>query len=478
MRKTMKNKEKALINVSKKTFIQVTLLLLILMTGAIVLTYVVPRGQFGVFEDGTVNYLDYKMLDGGSGINIIKGIFAPFLVFASGDGLTLIMLCLFLLVISASFQVMNDAGGINALIGYVSEKFKERKYLLVITVSFVFMCFGAFLGLFEEMLTMLPIVTALCVLVGFDSFTGFLISIIACGFGFASAITNPFTVILASEIIKTNPMENIWYRFVIFAVMFLLLIGFVFLYIRKIKKDPTASLTYAHDLKIKENVSSAETSSPVDTKKTRIVYTVFLLLSLVIIIVASSLPFLRSYTVVILLAYFLIFGIAAGLICTGNVKGVFKSFLKGLTGALPTLVFIALASSVKFIFEEGGIMPTVVHAINEFSDGKNIFVVALVIYTVVLVLEFFISSSTAKAILVMGIFSVASVGLTKQMSVLLYTFADGYTNVLFPTSPVLLISLSMIELDYFKWVKKSWPLFLINLALVIGFIILGIIIGY
>ena len=59
-----------------------------------------------------------------------------------------------------------------------------------------------------------------------------------------------------------------------------------------------------------------------------------------------------------------------------------------------------------------------------------------------------------------------------------YTFADGYTNVLFPTSPVLLISLSMIGVDYFKWVKKSVPLFVVNLALVIGLIALGIVLGY
>ena len=475
----MNNKEKALINVSKKTFIQVTVLLLILMIGAIILTYVVPRGQFGVFDDGTVNYLDYKELDGKPGISIVKGIFAPFLVFASGDGITLIMLCLFLLVISGAFQVMNDAGGVNALIGYVSDKFKSRKYLLITALAFVFMCFGAFLGLFEEMLTMLPIVTALCVMIGFDSFTGFLISIIACGFGFASSVTNPFTVILASQIIKTNPMENIWFRLVIFAVMFLLLLGFIFLYIRKIKKDPQSSLTYAHDLKLKESAENSESENKTaNTKKVRLVYTVFLLVSLVLIIVASSVSGLRGYTVVILLAYFLIFGIIAGIICTQKKKEVFKSFLKGLLGALPTLVFIALASSVKYIFDEGSIMPTIIHKINEFSAGKNVFVVALVIYAVVLVLEFFISSSTAKAVLVMGILSVASVGLTKNMSVLLYTFADGYTNVLFPTSPVLLISLSMIELDYFKWVKKSRPLFLINLGLVILFIILGIVIGY
>ena len=123
-------------------------------------------------------------------------------------------------------------------------------------------------------------------------------------------------------------------------------------------------------------------------------------------------------------------------------------------------------------------MPTIANQINLLAKGKNIFLIALIVYAVVLVLEFFISSSTAKAILVMGLLSTVSLGLTDQMSVLLYTFADGYTNVLFPTSPVLLISLSMIEMEYFKWVKKSIPLFALNLLLVILFIILGVVIGY
>ena len=159
-------------------------------------------------------------------------------------------------------------------------------------------------------------------------------------------------------------------------------------------------------------------------------------------------------------------------------RSVFGSFLKGVVGALPTIVFIAIASSVKYIFDEGAIMPTIVHQINELVTGRDLFVIALVLYAIVLVLEFFISSSTAKAILVMGMLAVVNVGLSKQMLVLIYTFADGYTNVLFPTSPVLLIGLSMIEVDYFKWVKKSAPLFAVNLALVILFIILGIVIKY
>jgi uncharacterized ion transporter superfamily protein YfcC len=78
----------------------------------------------------------------------------------------------------------------------------------------------------------------------------------------------------------------------------------------------------------------------------------------------------------------------------------------------------------------------------------------------------------------MGMLAVVNVGLSKQMLVLIYTFADGYTNVLFPTSPVLLISLSMIKVDYFKWVKKSLPLFLATLVLVILFMFIGIVTGY
>ncbi|MBR5340029.1 MAG: hypothetical protein IK150_08085, partial [Lachnospiraceae bacterium] len=62
--------------------------------------------------------------------------------------------------------------------------------------------------------------------------------------------------------------------------------------------------------------------------------------------------------------------------------------------------------------------------------------------------------------------------------VLIYTFADGYTNLLFPTSPVLLIGLSMIGFSYFKWLKKSWPLFVITYVLVIGFLLLGVAIHY
>ena len=154
-------KKKSLINISKKTFIQVTALLLCLLALSIALTYIIPSGSFGVKADGSPDYSVYTADGSSGGIAIWKGALAPALVFASGDGLTLVMLSLFLLVISAAFQVMNDAGGISAIVRAASLRFSGRRRLMISAVSLVFMCFGAFLGLFEEMLTMLPIVAML-----------------------------------------------------------------------------------------------------------------------------------------------------------------------------------------------------------------------------------------------------------------------------------------------------------------------------
>ena len=473
-----KEKKKTLINISGKTFIQVTGLLLGLLILSIILTYIVPKGHFGLLPSGETNYLDYIPSDQAGGISVIRGLLAPLLVFASGDGLTLIMLSVFLFVISASFQVMNDVGGIRALVGAVSQRFMDRRNVLIVLISFAFYCFGAFLGLFEEMLTMLPIITALCVMVGFDSFTGFLCCIIACGFGFAGAITNPFTVLLASEIIGANPMVHIWFRILIFVVMFGLLMAFIFMYTRKIARDPSASLTIEHDRKLRNASETTERPSVAAEKKVKVVYSVFLIVSLALIVIASVSSALRGYAVVILAAYFLIFGPVAGIIASGNFGKTMKSFGNGILGTLPTIVFIAFAASVKFVLEEGEILPTIVHQINVLIEGHSPIIVALAIYLIVLLLEFFISSSTAKAILVMGLLAMVSTGLSKQMLVLLYTFGDGYTNVIFPTSPVLLISLSMIGVDYFRWVRKSLPLFAVNFILVVGFIALGLVLGY
>ncbi len=477
--KTSDGKNK-LVNISRRSFISVLILLFALMVVSVVLTYVIPKGAYGtavVDGEEIVDYQSYEPLEDASGIPVWKGMLAPFLLLGGGDGINIIMLSVFLLVIVGTFQEMNDNNGIKVTVDRVISKFSGRRFLLLSIVTLVFMLFGAMLGLFEEMLTLLPVIVILSVSLGYDSFTGFLISIVACGFGFSSAITNPFTVLFASQLIGVNPMTNVWYRIIIFIVMYGLIELTVYLYTKKIKKDPKSSYTYESDLRLKGNVFKEDKVE--GEKRIFLSYMIFFAVVLAVLIAFSAIDAIRGYTVVALIAVFIIGGTLASLVASGfDFKSTFKSFLKGALSVIPTVLFILMASSVKYILVEGRVLPTITNAINGLVENRNPYSLALILFLIVLVLEFFISSSTAKAIFVMSILGVLTLDLTKEMQVLIYTFADGYTNLLFPTSPVLLIGLSMIEFSYFKWLKKSWLLFAVTFTLVILFLILGIFIGF
>ena len=472
--------ENKIINMSKKTYITVVIMLGVLILGSILLTYLVPSGHFEqiIGPDGTItyNYSNYIQDADGSGINIFKGIFSPILVLGSGDGITLIMLSIFLLIVTGTFQVMNDVNGMKVLVQSLINKFSNNKKLLIAVMTLVFMMFGSFFGLFEETLALYPLIIIVTVGIGYDSFTGFLICIVGSAFGFASAITNPFTVIMASEIMGISPMNHILYRIIIFIFMYGLLLLFIFLHIRKITKNPEASPTYENDkIKKEQHTTYEEIPNSSLIGKT---YLVFLIIALAIVITVTSISFLRDYIVVFLMVFFLIGGPIAGYICTKDFKKVMKSFLDGLISAVPTILLILMAASVKFILEESSVLPTIANNISDVVAGKDTFLLAIMIYVIILILEFFISSSTAKAIFVMGILSCVSIDLSKEMIVLVYLFGDGFTNVLYPTSPVLLIALSMIGMNYLSWLKNSKWLFIANVVLVLLFILIGIHIGY
>lgn len=465
-----------LININKKTFISVFVLLFLLIVFSMVLTYVLPKGEYEIIN-GEVDYKTYIKLEDSKGINIFKGLFSPFINLTTSDGIVIIILCLFLMIIGGTFQIMNDCGGIKVFVNKIIGRFKEHKFLLLSLISLIFMLFGSLLGLFEEMLTLLPIIVILAVSLGYDSFTGFLISIVACGFGFASAITNPFTVLFASNLVGVNVLYKFWYRLIIFAVMYGLLVLYVYTYTRKIKKNPKKSVTYDRDINLQNKIY--EEDKVENEKKIFVCYSIFFAIVLSTVILFSSLKALRDYTTVALAVIFLFGGLVCGFIATNHdIKKTFKSFLSGVVSTLPSLIFILMAASIKYILIEGKILPTITYQINNLVGNENPFVVALIILAIVLVLEFFISSSTAKAIFVMSILGVLSVGLSKEMMVLVYVFGDGYTNIIFPTSPVLLIGLSMIDVSYFKWIKKSWLLFLITMGLVVAFIFIAIAVGY
>ena len=57
-------------------------------------------------------------------------------------------------------------------------------------------------------------------------------------------------------------------------------------------------------------------------------------------------------------------------------------------------------------------------------------------------------------------------------------FGDGFSNVFYPTNPVLLIGLGLADMSYTKWAKWSGKFQILNLILTRGLLLFGLAIGY
>ena len=189
---------------------------------------------------------------------------------------------------------------------------------------------------------------------------------------------------------------------------------------------------------------------------------------------------ISGFAIPILAASFLISGIVAGKLVCGKIRQVLRYYRQGAVAMLPAVAMIALASSVKLVMVESNILHTVMHTVLNLLSGKGKFVTILLIYALILFLQLFIGSASAKIFLVMPIVLpiTNALGISPTLVILTYCMADGFTDVILPTNPVLLIGLSMANVSYWKWLKWTWKLQLLLFAVSVVVLMLGVGIGY
>ena len=472
-------KEKAFSSISTKSFLMVVALLSAILIACGFLTLIVPQGTFSRDAEGMIIAGSYVQGET-KGIAVWRVITAPFRVFASEDALTIIMISIFLLVMSGVFNLLEKTDGVTVFIGKTVRKFSSKKRLVICIAVLVFMLFGSFFGMFEELVTLLPLVIVFMLSMGFDTLTGLGVCMMAACFGFSAAITNPFSVGIVASLANIHVMDGAWLRFIFFAIVFISICTFLFLHIKKITKDPTKSLTYAIDQKKLETLDFSVKEETAREKKIFKVYAIFFGVQLVMLILIAAIRAISSFAVPLLAASFLIGGIVSGLCVCEKKSDTFKHMGKGALAMLPAVVMIALASSVKLVMSESGILDTVMNGVITSLTGKSKFLCVILIYLLILFLQIFIGSSSAKIMLIMPIMLPVcnALGISTTIVMLTYCMADGFTDVILPTNPVLLIGLSMANVSYGKWVKWTWLFQLIMFVITVLILLFAVAVGY
>lgn len=443
------------------------------------LSYFVPQGAFE--RDTAGNIIPNTYTKGEiDGISFWRVLTAPFRVFASSDAITIIMISIFLLVMSGIFNIMEKTGGIRTFILSIMNRLRDKGGPVVCITVLIFMLFGSLFGMFEELVTLLPLIVVFMLSMKMDTMVGLGSCLLAACFGFSTAITNPFSVGTASQYAGIHTSSGAWLRIIFFVIVYFVLCAFLMLYLKKIERNPECSPTYLSDQKRRENLIDEIGTAPENQQKIFRVYSTFFAIQGVLLIAIACIREISDFAIPILAASFLISGLVSGFLVSKSFKRVIACFLKGAAAMLPAVLMIAIASSVKLVMDESGIIDTVMYLVLSLLIGKSKFITILLIYALILFLQLFIGSASAKIFLVMPIVLpiTNTLGISPSLVILTYCMADGFTDVILPTNPVLLIGLSMANVSYFKWLKWTWKLQLLLFFISILVLLFGVLIGY
>lgn len=465
------NTEKKGLNISTKSFITAIVVIFVLMILTYILTFLIPGGAYARVPDVSGNMV-IDMSQGftavAGGIPFWKWILSPFLVLGAEGNVSLIAVIVFLLVLGGVFNSLEKCSLMKYMLDRITNKFGKKRYTLMAVITLFFMAMGSFIGSFEECIPLVPIVVALAITLGWDALTGLGMSLLAVGCGFAAGICNPFTIGIAQELAGLPMFSGIWLRGISFILIYLLLLTFLRHHAKKIEQ-PLGLNSNNSDFMIQKHMDRGMIS-----------FVIIIAIGIVIVLSSVFITFLQDFTMIIIAIMFLIAGIISTLLCKMTVVNLGKSFFYGLTSVLPAVLMILMANSIKYTLVEANILDTILHGAVGVTESLPTWCVILFIYLIVLILNFFIPSGSAKAFLLIPlIVPVAQIfGIPAQLCILAFAFGDGFSNVFYPTNPVLLIGLGLANVSYGKWVKWSWKFQALNLVLTCAILLFGLAIGY
>ena len=391
--------------------------------------------------------------------------------------------------------------------------------IVIILIMLLFSLFGSVFGMSEETIAFALIIIPLAVSMGYDSIVGLCMVYVAAHIGFSGAMLNPFTIGIAQGIAEIPLFTGIGYRAVCWAILTVVGIIFVLWYANKVKKNPQSSIMYEDDAYWRKSAEVKE--EELERYTPRKAWFVFAFLTVVLIVFSvlypmttlkignneTTLPLLPIGTAVFVLlsiitlrktvhyfvltllfatvyflvvgvlgyewyimeiaSLFLVLGIASGLAVDKSASDIAKLFLEGMGDILSAAVIVGLAGGIVIVLQDGGIIDTILYGLSKSMSNMGKIASAEIMYGIQTLINIVIPSGSAKAAITMPIMAPFSdlIGISRQSTVVAFQFGDGFTNMITPTSGVLMAALGVARIPWEKWVRFIWKFILVLIVL-------------
>jgi uncharacterized ion transporter superfamily protein YfcC len=479
--------------ITVRSFVSSVVILGTLMLAAGLLTLVVPAGSFDRITDAAGRQVvvpgTYHMVES-TGYSPWRWLTAPLEVLASEDAATALVIIAFIIIVGGSFAILREAGALRESIRILSERFRNRRLTLLAVLCLFFMLIGSFMGIFEEVIPLVPLAIALSLSLGWDVFAGLGMSILAVGFGFSAAVANPFSIGTAQRLAGLPVLSGSGFRLLVFGVVYAFYLGFMIRYVKKLERTTLKEIkgtSLGGSAPRKQPQLLATDPIPVSDPSTgrgasrSATFFAWGSAVLALLIGLSSATGIGSDFILPGIALgFLLIGTGSGLAAGVKLSRGLRVFLEGAAGVAPAALLILMALGVKRIVVAGGIMDTVLYGAARLVADASAYGAAGLMYAITLVMNFFIGSASAKAFLLIPLLAPLAdlSGVSRQIAVQAFAFGDGFSNMLYPTNAVLLIALGLAGMPWTTWLAKTWKLQLGTLVLTMALLMLAVAIGY
>ena len=426
------------------------------------LTWIIPAGEF----ETTVNEEGRTVVVPGTYHQVESNpqgpqhyLMAPFKGLVSASAIIA-----FVLIVGAAFKVVQATGAINAglksMIG-LSERFPKYKGVMMALLIVLFSIAGATFGMSEEVIVFVLITIPLALKLGYDSITGVAIPFIGAGAGFAGAFMNPFTIGIAQGIAEVQVFSGWEYRLLVWAIFTGLAIWFVLSYMTKISRNPLSSVMYAVDKD--RDLSDFDRQTTSFTLRHRLV--LLLLLAAIVILIIGVNEW--DWYIGEISALFFALAIVAAIVGNLSVKKASDSFVKGAEEMVYAAMIIGFARGIEVLATDGKIIHTMLDFAAGLADGLPSYISVQMMFILQSFLNFFVPSGSGQAALTMPIMAPLSdlLGFSRQTAVLAYQLGDGISNLIVPTSGVMMGILAIAKIPYHLWLKWIWK-FIVLLSIV------------
>ncbi|MBE6022442.1 MAG: putative basic amino acid antiporter YfcC [Cellulosilyticum sp.] len=449
------------------------ILIVMIMMLVTIATYLIPGGAYEravneagktVVVEGSFHYIEsnpqgiFQLLQAP-----IQGIIAGAEIIA------------FLFVVGGAFSLISKTKAIDFGIIRVVKLFKGKEILIIPIMVFIFSLGGAVFGMSEEAIAFITILMPLMLALGYDSIVAVAITYLACVMGFSSAMLNTFTVGVAQSIAEIPLFSGIGYRTLIWFITTTIGTIFIMLYANRIKKNPKLSPVYESDQLKREKLSMVD----LENEEFRLAHKIILLLLVACVGVIVWGVLTQGFWITEIAAVFLATGVLSAIIGRLNMDEMAEAFIQGAKDMMGAAIMLGFARGIVILAENASIIDTILNTLSGLLSGLPALVAAYIMYPIQMFINFFVNSGSGQAALTIPILAPLGdlIGISRQLTVLIFQLGDGFSNALFPTSGVLLACLGLAGVPYTKWLKWVLPLqgilFVIAILAITGAYLMG-----